>query len=123
MNTTATRVNARGIDAIHILTQDLDRALAFYRDVIGLRVAWTNPAGYELELEDGSAFGIAKMPDVFFPGGGMMFAVDDIDASYAALQASGVKLHTEIEESPVCRIAWAADTEGNYFAIHQRNAR
>jgi predicted enzyme related to lactoylglutathione lyase len=23
-------------------------------------------------------------------------------------------------ESPVCRIAWCEDTEGNNFAIHQR---
>ncbi|HEY8312715.1 MAG TPA: VOC family protein [Candidatus Baltobacteraceae bacterium] len=113
-------IAAKGIDSIHVLVKDLDRARTFYTDVIGLKVATTYPSGCEFELADGSTFGISYMKDTFFPGGGMLFAVDDVAEAVSALKAAGVQLFTEVQESPVCHIAWAADTEGNYFAVHKR---
>ncbi len=113
-------ISATGIDSIHVLVKDLDRARAFYTDVMGLKVASTYPSGCEFELADGSAFGISYMEDTFMPGGGMMFAVDEVRGAVDALKASGMQVFTDVNESPVCHLAWAADTEGNYFAVHKR---
>jgi len=115
---------ATGIDAHHYLAKDLDRARAFYRDLIGLRASpdatWEH--GTEFELGDGSIFGIFKMPDdSWYPCGGVIFAVTDIDAAAQRLRDAGVHFFTNgILETPVCRIAWCQDPEGNNFAIHQK---
>ncbi len=112
-----------GIDAHHYLAKNLQRATAFYRDLIGLRPspdAWEH--GTEFQLDDGSIFGIFKMPDdSWYPSGGVIFAVSDIDSAAQRLRDAGVRFFTNgVLDTPVCRIAWCQDPEGNTFAIHQK---
>lgn len=122
MNVTATRI--RGIDTHHYLAKDLQRAIAFYRDVLGLTpsetASWDH--GTEFELGDGSTFGVFKMPnDTWYPCGGVVFAVEDIKAMAGRLEESGVHFYTHgVMETPACWIAWCEDPEGNNFAVHQR---
>jgi predicted enzyme related to lactoylglutathione lyase len=122
MNETAIR--ALGIDAHHYLAKDLTRAVAFYRDVLGLTpvdtARWEH--GTEFELGDGSTFGIFKMPDdSWYPCGGVMFAVEDIDTAARRLREAGTHFFTDgVLETPACRVAWCQDPEGNNFAVHQR---
>ena len=122
MSLTATRI--RGIDTHHYLAKDLQRAIAFYRDVLGLTpsatASWEH--GTEFDLGDGSTFGVFKMPnDTWYPCGGVVFAVEDIDAMAGRLEEAAVHFYTHgVMETPVCRIAWCQDPEGNNFAIHQR---
>lgn len=121
---TAIATRAVGIDAHHYLAKDLPRAIAFYRDLLGLTPspasAWDH--GTEFELEDGSTFGIFAMPDgSWYPCGGVIFAVGDVAAAAERLRDAGVHFLTNgVLETPVCRIAWCQDPEGNTFAIHQR---
>ena len=116
--------SATGIDAHQYLAKDLKRAIAFYRDVIGLQPSsgsqWDH--GTEFQLGDGSTFGVFAMPDgSWYPCGGVMFAVSDIDAAAQRLRDAGVHFFTNgVLETPVCRLAWCQDPEGNNFAIHQR---
>jgi predicted enzyme related to lactoylglutathione lyase len=116
--------NPTGIDAHHYLAKDLERAVAFYRDVVGLRpspdATWEH--GTEFELGDGAIFGVFKMPDnSWYPGGGVIFGVGDIDAAAQRLRDAGVHFFTNgVLDTPVCRIAWCQDPEGNNFAIHQK---
>ena len=122
MNTT-TKIRAKAIDAHYYLAKDLDRAIAFYRDVIGLEVAREFPGGtVEFDLADGNTFGISMLPEgMWYPGGGVMFAVDDMDAAVARLREEGITFFTDgAMESPVCHVAWCQDTEGNNFALHVR---
>lgn len=63
--------SATGIDAHQYLAKDLKRAIAFYRDVIGLQPSsgsqWDH--GTEFQLGDGSTFGVFAMPDgSWYPG-------------------------------------------------------
>lgn len=115
-------VRTTGIDAIHYLAKDLQRAVTFYREVIGLQPSsessWDH--GTEFELGDGSTFGIFAMPDgSWYPSGGVMFAVTDIDAAAQRLRDAGVAFFTNgVLETPACRLAWCRDPEGNTFAIH-----
>ena len=120
MPTTADTIRATGIDCVCYLAKDLKRAKAFYTDVLGLRAVQENDNWTEFELPDGSAFALGHMPEKWYPCGGTMFAVADIDAALARVRATGVTIYSEIYDSPVCRMVWCEDTEGNNFALHQR---
>lgn len=102
---------------------DTDRAVAFYRDVLGVPLLFTAPpnlaffdcGGVRLMLSPPS-------PGLDHPGSVLYFAVDDIRTAAAALEARGVAFTT-----PPAKIAtladrevWLAafsDTEGNPLAL------
>jgi len=119
-------VKIKGIDVAVYLVKDVARAKAFWRDKMGCDVTseWGD-MGAEFTFQDGTTFGLFK-PDEqeWRRGGGLMFAVDDLDAAVAQYKARGVKLDDDgaIEDTPVCRMAFGEDSEGNYFILHQRNA-
>jgi catechol 2,3-dioxygenase-like lactoylglutathione lyase family enzyme len=114
----------KGIDIVTYLIEDTERAKTFYRDKLGLEVATDyGPQGAEFVLGDNAAFGIWKMTDGSFrPGGGVMFAVDDLKAAVELFKERGVPFEDDgaIEETPVCFMAFATDPEGNTFILHQR---
>ncbi|MBV8049636.1 MAG: hypothetical protein JOZ80_00530 [Acidobacteriaceae bacterium] len=113
--------STRGIAAHYYLTKDFKRGLAFYRDVVGLPIAAKSGRHAEFELPDGSTFGLSFMPDLWYPGGGVMFEVDDIGAAIDRLKAAQVRFFTDgALETEECRVAWCEDTEGNNFAVHAR---
>jgi predicted enzyme related to lactoylglutathione lyase len=117
-----TLTTIHGIDIAGYLVTDAQRAIAFYRDTLGLQPTDIDEQGRgaEFELADGSTFGIWSMPDTP-PGGFVMFAVDDVRAKAAELRSRDVPL-SEILEFPNCLMAFGADPEGNGVVIHQRKA-
>jgi predicted enzyme related to lactoylglutathione lyase len=118
--TLTTPIAVTGIDAVHYLAKDFKRGVAFYRDVLGLTVARGEDGDVEFDLGDGNTFGMSHIPDTWYPCGGAIFSVADIDAAAARLREAGVRFFTDgIIESPICRIAWCEDSEGNNFAIHK----
>lgn len=114
-------INITGIDIHSYFVKDLDRAVAFYRDTLGLK----NVEGkkYEFALPDGSTFGVYQPPPetglTWMPGYGIMFAVDDVKEAVKELQLGGVKIADPIE-TPGCYMAIGEDTEGNQIIIHHR---
>ncbi len=114
----------KGIDIVTYLAQDAPRAVAFYRDVLGLPISREyGDQGAEFELPDGASFGVWKMDDgTFTPSSGVMFAVDDLREAVPAFRARGVTFEMDgaIDDTPVCLMAFAKDTEGNGFVLHQR---
>ena len=122
--TTQNAIKITGLDLSGYMVKDAARAIAFYRDVLGLEPAMVYPdnKGAEYELADGSTFGLwggdgTVMP--FQPSNGILFAVDDFDAAVAALKARGLAIHVE-HETPVCFLAMISDTEGNSVTLHKR---
>jgi predicted enzyme related to lactoylglutathione lyase len=116
----AASIAVTGLDAVYYLAKDFERGVAFYRDTLGLTVSMESERNVEFDLGDGNTFGVSFMPDVWYPGGGAIFAVKDLDAAVVRLKGAGVKFYTDgTIESPVCRIAWCEDSEGNTFAIHK----
>ncbi|HVA33613.1 MAG TPA: SRPBCC domain-containing protein [Candidatus Baltobacteraceae bacterium] len=116
-------LSIRGIDLSGYMVQDAPRAIAFYRDVLGLEPARIYPEnrGAEYDLEDGTTFGLwggggKVMP--FQPSNGILFAVDDLEAAVAALKARGIAVLME-NETPVCNMAMIRDTEGNSVFLHR----
>jgi predicted enzyme related to lactoylglutathione lyase len=117
-------VSVSGMDLSGYMVQDAQRAIAFYREIFGLEPSMVYPdnRGAEYNLPDGSTFGLwggggKVMP--FQPSNGVMFAVDDLDASVAALRQRGISPFYE-NETPVCRMAMIHDSEGNIITLHKR---
>ena len=101
--------------------RDVPKAVAFYRDVIGL-VPGNAFGDHWVEFNVGStAFGVGNgeplgiMPGTSFAA---TFEVDDVAAERERLLKAGVPV-TEVNESPVCWSAFVTDPEGNKFGIHQ----
>lgn len=91
----------RGIDYVIRYVADLDRSIAFYRDVLGLRFKLRG-AGYA-EFDTGAVrFGLferAKLPELLGrqggppgPDGEVALVVDDVDAEAARLREAGVEI-------------------------------
>ena len=119
---THSAMKINGIDAVYYSTKDFDRAQTFYAGIIGAAPDVAVPNAFcEWTLPNGESFGLVK-GDHFRPGSGILFNVDDVKACVAVLRAQGVKFDDdgEIEESRVCFMAFATDTEGNAFILHQR---
>jgi predicted enzyme related to lactoylglutathione lyase len=103
--------------------RDVPEAVAFYRDVVGLQPGQAFNESY-VEFDVGStAFAVDAEPPGYAPGtcSGVNFEVDDISAAHARLVESGVTV-TEIYDFPACSACFAADPDGNRFALHQRKA-
>lgn len=115
-----------GIDRSDYMVKDPARAIAFYRDVLGLELQSLAPEGKggEFELADGSTFGLWLGTDFdvpFQPSNGVLFAVNDLDAAIANLEARGIAIITRLE-SPFCRMALIHDSEGNVVTLHKRKS-
>ena len=79
------------IGQIYVTAHDLDRAVRFYRDTLGLpflfqvpRMAFFDCGGVRLML------GIPDAPEFDHPASIIYYRVADIDAAHAALAARGV---------------------------------
>jgi predicted enzyme related to lactoylglutathione lyase len=115
-----------GMDLSGYMVKDAARAIAFYRDVLGLEPAIVYPEnrGAEYELKDGTTFGLwggggVVMP--FQPSNGILFSVDDLDAAVSAVKAKNIAVVME-HETPNCSMAMINDTEGNLICLHKRKA-
>ncbi len=115
-------MNVERVDFINVPTRDSERALAWYRDVLGLLPDPNNPAElvagqvtvgfWEPESE-----GFEFVPDV----GGFAVRVADVDAAKAELEAKGVEF-VGSGDTGVCRMAVCLDPDRNAVILHRRYA-
>jgi predicted enzyme related to lactoylglutathione lyase len=128
MNATATNpgMTSMGISSIgqiSIITHDLPRATAFYRDVLGLPLLFT--AGSMAFFDCGGVrlmLGPASAPELDHPSSILYFRVPDIEVAHRRLLEMGVKI-----EAPPRLIApmktydlWMVgfrDSEGNIMQL------
>lgn len=126
-----------GIDTVAIVVSDAKKAIAWYRDVLGLRVAYIGPSspnpdpdvqgtpedpGHWIELGSGrprTRVHLCEMGGTTEPGPtGITFITDDIDADYARLRSKGVRFL-----SPPQKMDWGewlcafVDPDGNEFDL------
>lgn len=120
-----TTVGVTGVDASYYLVKDLDRATRFYTRLLGAEPSMTVPDTVaEWSFAGGTSFGIYKPEDEWRRSGGVLFNVPDLEAAIAAAKADGVTLDEDgrIEDTPICRMAFGEDTEGNTFVLHQHKS-
>lgn len=120
-NVSATKTAITGMDMAGCIVSDPQRAIAFYRDVLGLQPTDLDEEGRgaEFTLADGSTFGVWNPGDGRTSGCAVMFAVGDAHAAVAEMRARGGQISDPME-TPVCFMAFGADPDGNAFVIHQR---
>jgi catechol 2,3-dioxygenase-like lactoylglutathione lyase family enzyme len=116
-----------GTDFIAVATQDLEAAMKFYGDVLGLPFGkrWGNFPGAEYEtgsltiaLMQSDAFGLEFRPN----NHPIALRVDDVHAAKAELESRGVEFKGDIIDSGVCHQAFFEDPDGNMLGIHHRYA-
>jgi len=113
-----------GVHHVSITVTDLEPAVAFYTDLLGLRVL-PRPdfgvAGVWLELADQRQVHlIVDAAHVAANGPHFAVAVDDIDAGVAELQASGVEVSRISNLPSGARQCFFHDPDGNRIELHQR---
>ncbi|MBA3246222.1 MAG: VOC family protein [Actinobacteria bacterium] len=110
------------VDFVAIPTQDLDRAIAFYRDVIELP---QSPHATN-EFEAGNVtLAIWKPEDLGYEfkdngQGDVALRVPDVAAARAELEGKGIEFVGETLDTGVCQMAFFADPDGNSLTLHRR---
>jgi predicted enzyme related to lactoylglutathione lyase len=100
---------------------DLRRAVAFYRDGLGLR-ATEVAADFWQEFEvAGGTFGIGNFEQVGTPGSAQSLALEvaDLDGFRTTLAERGIDA-TEPHDLKFCRISVVKDPDGNQVWLHER---
>lgn len=121
------------VNAVVLFVEDLERAVKFYQEVIGLEIVVTDDVSYALRLE-GQDFALVKRST----GMEMLNAevigkhptvsqqvmlcadVENVDAVYEAITAKGVEfIKPPIDQPWGWRTAYFADPEGNIWELRQ----
>jgi catechol 2,3-dioxygenase-like lactoylglutathione lyase family enzyme len=111
------------VDFVDVPSRDMERSIAFYRDVLELPQNPREPTEFEagnvtlaiwkpedqgVEFSKSAAHGIA-------------LRVADVAAARAELEAKGVEFIGE-RDSGVCNMAFFEDPDGNSLILHRRYA-
>ena len=119
-------LETRAIDYVVYGVSDLERAIPFYRDVLGLPFDYVYEGWWaEFRVAPvslalcGPPVGQAPRPG-YAGGATVALAVPDVAAAVAELRRAGVPVLLEPVESPVCWTAAVADPDGNRINLHQR---
>lgn len=111
-----------GVHHVSLNVTDLDRSLAFWVDLVGLRPvprpafgfdgAWLAVGDQQLHL-----LAIGRVP----PDGGQHFAVavGDLDGAVAHLRAAGVEVSEPSALPTGARQSFCHDPDGNRLELHQ----
>ncbi len=117
------RVKVERVDFVDVPTRDLERATAFYRDVLELPQDPREPTEFEAGNVTLALWEPEKM-GVEFPRSaahGIALRVADVGAARAELEERGVEFVGE-RDSGVCNMAFFTDPDGNSLILHRRYA-
>ena len=116
-------VRVEQVDFISVPTRDVERALAWYRDVLGLPESDVSEG--EVETPNVTlSFWEPEREDLPFVANTSGFAlrVADVAQARADLEAKGVEFIAETWDSGVCHFAACRDPDGNTVILHRRYA-
>ena len=123
----ASPIGVRGIDTTAYLVKDVDRATKFYSDFFGFAPTLSfPPVGAEWTFPTGETFTVVKPPTAPWEKCvGIHFGVPDVKSAVATCKAKGITFEDDakIYETPGCFMAFAHDSEGNEFILHEMKPR
>jgi catechol 2,3-dioxygenase-like lactoylglutathione lyase family enzyme len=120
-----------GVDFVSVPTRNLEAAMDFYADVLGLERSklWQgpgeDPVGAEFETGTVTIALIAceRLGIEFQPNKApLALQVADVEAARAQLESHGVSFKGETIDSGVCHQALFEDPDGNVLDLHHRYA-
>ena len=111
------------VDFITIPTRDVPRAVAFYRDMLGLPESTSTDGEVEtpnvtLSFWNPATQGVGFQPNI----AGFAIRVPDVEAARSELEAKGVEFMGETFDSSVCHMGFFKDPDGNVVILHRRYA-
>lgn len=126
MSTTA-RQSISGVDFIGVPTHDLQTAVEFYGETLGLRRSVYEPERNFVEFETGNlTLNIMNAEAMGLPhvtsANAIALHVDDVAAERAALEGRGVTFTGDTFDTGVCHMAFFTDPDGNALMLHHRYA-
>jgi predicted enzyme related to lactoylglutathione lyase len=116
-----------GVDFLSVPTRDLEAAVEFYGETLGLARSAYRPDRHFAEFETGNltlnvmnaeAMGLQHNTG----RNAIALHVDDVAEARAMLERRGVAFHGEIFDTGVCHMAFFADPDGNALMLHHRYA-
>lgn len=110
------------IQNVYQVARDMDRALGFYRDVLGMTVRFRDSDKW-CQLDAGGANFALGAPEEGPPGATgavVVLEVDDLDATRRALEAAGVAVEGERDMGSHGRVLTCRDPEGTLLQLFQR---
>jgi methylmalonyl-CoA/ethylmalonyl-CoA epimerase len=118
------------IGQITVTAHDLQRAIRFYRDTLGMRFLFQAPPQMAFFDVGGTRLlvGVPEKPAFDHPASIIYYHVDDIQAAYATLTAHGVsfveppRFVAKLERADLW-IGFFKDSEGNMLALMSEVAR
>jgi predicted enzyme related to lactoylglutathione lyase len=123
----ATEQLISGVDFVAVPTHDLEAAVEFYGQTLGLRrsvyLPERNFAEFEtgnltLSLIDAERMGLEHHPHRHE----IALHVDDVGQARKALEERGVSFRGETLDTSVCHMAFFSDPDGNALMLHHRYA-
>jgi len=113
-------VQVEQVDFLTIPTRDVERAVAFYRDVFGLRPSEFTPGEVEAPNVTLSFWNPERDGEDFAPNvAGFALRVADVHAAVDEARAAGAEV-LGIEDSGVCHMGFVKDPDGNTIILHRR---
>src|SRR6266700_3009227 len=116
-----------GTDFLGIPTRDLETAVKFYGETLGLHRSAYRPELNHAEFETGNL--TINVMDAEKMGlkhstleNPLALHVDDVAAARATLEARGVTFTMDTFDTGVCHMAFFADPDGNALMLHHRYA-
>ena len=110
------------VDFVSVATRDATRAVAWYRDVLGLPESDYTEA--EVEAPNVTfSFWRPEDDDLHFTPNesGVALRVDDVPAAVEEVNAAGGDV-IGIEDTGVCHMGFVRDPDGNVIILHNRYA-
>jgi predicted enzyme related to lactoylglutathione lyase len=108
----------KGIATVWLPVSDMERAVSFYRDSLGLDVVEHDGDWTEVTAGD-QRIGLNEGESPAGDGGAVIaFGVDDIDSTVEELKGNGVEFTDEVSEHPWGKIAPFKDADGNDLQLY-----
>lgn len=106
------------ISVVLIGVTDMNRAVRFYRDVIGLPLKFQTDEYSEFSSH-GAVLALEKRKQVIATGPAFTFPTTDIRQDREQLEKAGVKFWKDLREEDFGWLMMPQDSEGNIFEIVQ----
>lgn len=109
------------VDFVTVPMQDVERAVVWYRDVLGLPVSEHNDGEIETPNVTLSFWNPETQGLEFKPNeAGFALRVADVEEARRELEAKGAEFMGETFDSGVCLMGFLKDPDGNTVILHRR---